>query len=230
MELVLLHALPFDGSMWAEQLDILPGRTCAPTMYGLGESLTEWAFEILRSVTGDRLIVVGNSVGGSCALEMAVLAPERIAALVLIGAKAGRRLDSALQSEAIELLRNGAVDEAWDRYWDPLIAPAAPSDVRGRAKSQATSLDWEAIANGVNAFHTRPARDDVLPLLKCPVVFVSGEHDVAPGPLIMEKQMRATQDGRLIIIPECGHYVPLEKPAELNGILRSLIDELASRD
>ncbi|MFE0014665.1 alpha/beta fold hydrolase [Mesorhizobium sp. NPDC059054] len=49
---------------------------------------------------------------------------------------------------------------------------------------------------------------------------------VKPGPVIMEKQVRATRDGHLIIIPECGHYVPLEKPVALNGILRSLIDEL----
>jgi pimeloyl-ACP methyl ester carboxylesterase len=48
---------------------------------------------VLRLAKGDRLIVVGCSVGGSCALELAVAAPDRIAALVLIGTKAERRPD-----------------------------------------------------------------------------------------------------------------------------------------
>jgi pimeloyl-ACP methyl ester carboxylesterase len=227
LALVLLHALPFDGSMWAEQGYILPGRTHAPTMYGLGETLSQWASEILRGLSGDRLIVVGNSIGGSCALEMAVLAPERIAALVLIGAKAGHRRDPELRSAALESLRNSGVEAAWDQFWDPLISLSAPSVVRVRARSWATTLDWTTIAKGVDAFHTRPARRDLLPRLRFPVVYISGEHDVAPGPRVMGEQARLAIDGRLIIVPDCGHYVPFEKPAVLNGVLHALIDELA---
>lgn len=227
LELVLLHALPFDGSMWAEQQNILPGHTHTPTLYGLGDSLPQWASKILANLSGGPLIVVGNSVGGSCALEMAVLAPQRIAALVLIGTKAGRRLDSALRIEAVELLRNGGVEAAWDRYWDTLISPSAPPALRAQAKSWALKLDWQEIARGVEAFHTRPARDDFLANLECPVICISGEHDVAPGPVVTGKQACSTKDGRLSIIPQCGHYVPFEKPAVLNEILHSLINELA---
>lgn len=227
LELVLLHALPFDESMWTEQQGILPGRTHTPTMYDLGETLPQWASKILSGLSGDRLIVVGNSIGGSCALEMAVLAPERIAALVLIGAKAGHRHDPTLRSEAVELLRNSGVEAAWERYWNRLISPSAPPSLRVRARSWATNLDWTAIAKGVDAFHTRPARDALLPRLECPVICISGEHDVAPGPLVMGRQARCATDGRLAIIPHCGHYVPFEKPLVLNSILHSLIDELA---
>lgn len=190
LELVLLHALPFDAAMWTEQQNVLPGHTHAPTMYGLGETLPQWASEILGSLRGDRLIVVGNSVGGSCALEMAVLAPERIAAVVLIGANAGHRRDSALRTEAAELLGNSGVGAAWDLYWDPLISSFAPSALRARAKSWATNLDWRAIAKGVEAFHTRPDRNDFLPRLECPVVCISGENDVAPGPVVTIRQAR----------------------------------------
>ena len=63
-ELLLLHALPLDGSMWAGQMALLPGSTYAPTLYALGDSVEEWAAEALKLVKGDRLIVVGCSVGG----------------------------------------------------------------------------------------------------------------------------------------------------------------------
>ena len=69
MERVLLHALPLDGSMWAEQQGLMPA-THAPTLYALGDTVSEWAAAVLSQVQGRRLIVTGNSVGGSCALEM----------------------------------------------------------------------------------------------------------------------------------------------------------------
>ncbi|MDK1389512.1 hypothetical protein QN224_29465 [Sinorhizobium sp. 8-89] len=48
VELLLLHALPLDGSMWADQLDLLPGETYAPTLYGFGDRVEDWAAEALR--------------------------------------------------------------------------------------------------------------------------------------------------------------------------------------
>ena len=98
--LLLLHALPLDGSMWAGQMDLLPESTYAPTLYGFGNTVEAWANEVLQLATNDRLIVVGCSVGGSCALEVAVTAPERVAALVLIGTKAKHDPDPALHASA----------------------------------------------------------------------------------------------------------------------------------
>ena len=38
-ELLFLHALPLDGSMWAGQMELLPGASFAPTLYGMGDSV-----------------------------------------------------------------------------------------------------------------------------------------------------------------------------------------------
>jgi pimeloyl-ACP methyl ester carboxylesterase len=120
--LLLLHALPLDGSMWASQMDLLPGAVWAPTLYGLGDSIEAWAAAVLQQVPCERLIVAGCSVGGSCALEVAALAPERVAALVLIGAKAGHRPEPALRDTALALLQGEGVEAAWARYWAPLFS------------------------------------------------------------------------------------------------------------
>jgi pimeloyl-ACP methyl ester carboxylesterase len=93
LQLLFLHALPFDGSMWAAQAQLLPGSTFTPTLYPFGDSVEAWAAVALKVAKGDRLIVVGCSVGGSCALELALAAPNRVAALVLIGTKAAHRPD-----------------------------------------------------------------------------------------------------------------------------------------
>ncbi|MCB1282440.1 MAG: alpha/beta fold hydrolase, partial [Salinibacterium sp.] len=139
LELVLLHALPLDGSMWAAQQDLLPGATHSPTLYALGDTLSAWATAVLDSAQGDRLIVVGNSVGGSCALEMAVAAPGRIAGLVLIGTKAAHRPDPGLQARVLRALREQGVAAAWHGFWEPLFSRSADRRLVAEAKRIASS-------------------------------------------------------------------------------------------
>jgi pimeloyl-ACP methyl ester carboxylesterase len=47
-QLLLLHALPLDGSMWAAQMNILPGSTYAPDLYALGDKVEAWAARLLQ--------------------------------------------------------------------------------------------------------------------------------------------------------------------------------------
>src|SRR5882724_3064882 len=134
LELLFLHALPLDGSMWAGQKHLLPGSTYTPTLYSFGDSIEEWAAAALKLAKGDRLVVVGCSVGGSCALEVAVAAPDRVAALVLIGTKAGHRPDPALHASALETLREKGLEEAWNVFWAPLFSRSASSQAIDDAK------------------------------------------------------------------------------------------------
>lgn len=130
----------------------------APTLYGAGGSLTAWAATALADVPAGPCVVVGNSVGGSCALELTHLAPQRVRALVLIGAKAGVRPDPAFREEAIRLIRDEGIDAAWDRYWGRLFALDCDPAVVEVAKTIAQRLPVDHIVNGVRAFHTRPDR------------------------------------------------------------------------
>ena len=42
-ELLLLHALPLNGSMWAEQAKLRPEATYTLTLYPLGDHIEAWA-------------------------------------------------------------------------------------------------------------------------------------------------------------------------------------------
>jgi pimeloyl-ACP methyl ester carboxylesterase len=220
-QILLLHALPLDGSMWAGQMALLPGATYAPTLYALGDSVEEWAAEALKLATGDRLIVVGCSVGGSCALEVAIAAPERVAALVLIGTKAGHRPDPALHAYALETLQQKGVEEAWRVFWAPLFSNSTNSQVINDAKRIALRQSPQEVARGVTAFHSRPDRHQFLSVFPRPIVVVTGADDRNPD--LSAMQARSAQHGSLHIISECGHYVPLERPEAINSILREVI-------
>jgi pimeloyl-ACP methyl ester carboxylesterase len=223
LELLFLHTLPLDGSMWAGQQELLPGSTHAPTLYSLGDGVEAWAAAALKLVKGDRVIVVGCSVGGSCALELAASAPDRVAALVLIGTKAAHRPDPALHASALEILQDKGMEEAWRIFWAPLFSSSATSEVIGDARRIALRQSSRDVARGITAFHSRPSRDQFLSAFPRPVVVVTGADDSAPGPKVSAAQADSAPRGLLHIVPECGHYVPLERPEYLNSILREVI-------
>ena len=211
-ELLLLHALPLDGSMWAGQMALLPGATYAPTLYALGDSIEEWAAEALKLVRGDRLIVVGCSVGGSCALELAAAAPDRVAALVLIGTKAGHRPDPALHACALETIQQKGLEEAWRRFLGSAVFPFCrqPSGERREAhRASAVAAGRRARCDG---FPQQSRARAVPVVVSAPGRVVTGADDSAPGLEVSAAQARSAQQGRLHIVPACGHYVPLERP------------------
>jgi pimeloyl-ACP methyl ester carboxylesterase len=113
--------------------------------------------------------------------------------------------------------------EAWRIYWAPLFAASADPRSVARAKEIALAQRTEAVARGITAFHCRPSRIDFLSAFAPPVVVVTGADDIAPGPKISAAQAGAAPAGQLHVIPNCGHYVPLERPESLNCILRRVI-------
>jgi hypothetical protein len=74
-ELLLLHALPLDGTMWANQMGLLPGATYAPTLYPFGDCIEDWAAKALALAKGNglncrrqfrwRVLRIGDCCSGS---------------------------------------------------------------------------------------------------------------------------------------------------------------------
>jgi pimeloyl-ACP methyl ester carboxylesterase len=220
MQVVLLHALPFDGRMWAGEGDVAGGATIAPNLYGLGDSLEEWAQGVLALVGDEPCVVVGCSVGGSCALEVARAAPDQVAGLILIGTKAGVRPDPALRDAAVRDLRAPhGLARAWDTYWRPLFGQSAPDDVVARARELALDQPVEDLVRGVRAFHDRRDRTDVVRRWRKPLVVISGDEDRTPRPEVSAEMARGPGRREFHRIQGCGHYVNLERPAELRRLL-----------
>lgn len=221
--LLFLHALPLDGSMWAGQSNLLPNSTYMPTLYRLGNSIEAWAAAALTYAREERLVVVGCSVGGSCALEIAAAHPERVAALVLIGTKANRRPDPQLHASVLETIEKQGLEAAWKTFWEPLFAKSARTSVTNAARDIFLRQSAHDVANGITVFHTRPSYGQTLSTFSGPVTIVSGGEDIAPGLKVSAEQANCAREGTLITVPDCGHYVPLEKPERLNEILRDVI-------
>jgi pimeloyl-ACP methyl ester carboxylesterase len=199
---VFLHAFPLDGRMWQDQTALWQD-SYAPTLYGFGETMTTWASRVLASAPRGPLTLVGCSMGGSCALEVTRLAPDRVRALVLVGAKAGVRHDPPARHHCIDALHACGVDAMWDE-----ITPVSP-----RAKAIAREQSLDDLVRGVTVFHTRPDASSVLAAFERPVHVVVGAHDGLG---------RKVPSGDLHLVPDAGHYVNLDQPEWFNALLRTL--------
>jgi 2-succinyl-5-enolpyruvyl-6-hydroxy-3-cyclohexene-1-carboxylate synthase len=138
--------------MWSHQLTWLPASTFAPTLYDYGDSIEEWAGEALKEAGIADFVLVGASVGGFCALEMARRAPDRVRAVVLVGSKAGVRRDDRARDHALAVLSTGGFGAAWAEFWQPIWGPNAPPALIEEAKGMAATVGVERLRRGVRAF------------------------------------------------------------------------------
>ena len=221
LALVLLHALPFGPEMWWQQKAIVPHKTYNPNLYTFGKDIQSWAKQALAQVHETKMVVVGCSVGGSCALEIAAIAPERIAALVLIGTKARHNPDPNFLKAGIDLLESKGVEAAWATYWEPLLS-SAPQ--KSKARSIVLDQNADHLVNGLTAFHNRPDRGENLANWPFPIHVMTGEHDQLPGIIYSRSMAACAKHGTLHVVKSAGHYLPITNADQVNHLIKSVVD------
>src|SRR5690349_9785457 len=121
---MLLHGLPFDGSLWKRQLDSLSGfKFIVPDLPGSGasemfedmsmEGMAEAIKSILDSEQTAFITLIGHSMGGYISLAFAEKYPERLKGLGLFHstAFADNEERKANRKKGIDFIeKNGAHD------------------------------------------------------------------------------------------------------------------------
>jgi pimeloyl-ACP methyl ester carboxylesterase len=227
VRVVFLHALPLDSRMWANQLaSVAPLPTLTPNLYPLGRSLDEWADGVIDQIGEDEVILVGCSIGGSCALHIAERRPEQTAGVVLVGAKAGHRPQPELCSEAVALLQIEGLEAAWSTLWAPLFSAGCNPAIVSTAHSIMMDQTRPDVIRGVQAFHARRDLSRFLRSWDKPVVIIGGKHDRSPAPETMMSEATNARRGAFHLINDSGHYVSLEQPEPFNRLLRVAVDAI----
>lgn len=219
VRVIFLHAFPLDARMWHGQVGMLPFPISAPDLYSLGDSMEAWAGNVLKTAGDERLVAVGCSMGGSCALEMARQAGDRIAALVLVGAKAEHRPEPDLRDGYLAALRQGGIRQLWPDMVGRFFGPAAEPGILAAAEAIAMEQRTEDLIRAVRVFHSRPDAADVVARWRKPLLLIGGDKDGFVSMRKLTAVAASAAHGRLQVMRGCGHFASLERPTEFNAVL-----------
>lgn len=235
--LLLLHGFTGSSAEWAELIPALVplrtviavdlighGRSPAPAdlaRYRMARCVAD-LLALLDALGHARVEVLGYSMGGRVALQLAVAAPARVRGLILESASPGiaDAAERAARATADEALAARIEQEglAWFvDHWAsiPLFTSQAalPAEARAALRARrlrATATGYANSLRGMGAGR-QTSLWPALPHLALPTLIISGEHD-AKYVAIGARMAAAMPAARHVVVPGAGHTVHLEQP------------------
>ncbi|MEZ4267325.1 MAG: alpha/beta fold hydrolase [Myxococcota bacterium] len=201
---------PSFAQVIAELADLCgPAGSVSETLRGLG--------------AGGPPVLFGYSMGGRLALALALTAPERFSALVLVGATAGladadaraaRRLADAQLAARVESIGAAAFAAEWAQH--PLIrsqrrAPQPHRDAMAARRAANDARGLAASLRGCGVGQMTPLHG-ALPSLALPVLLLTGAEDTRYA-AEAAAMCALLPDARHVPIAHAGHAAHLEAPA-----------------
>jgi pimeloyl-ACP methyl ester carboxylesterase len=191
---------------------------------GQGETIEEFA-NYVQGVCDERewhdIVLVGSSMGGAIALELAIRGDARIRGVALIGSGAKLRVSPAI-FEAIrtdfEAASRMLAQSFYAEPTPPLIEKAV-GDMR-LVGAQQTERDFRAC----NAFDVTGNLDRI----QVPLVSLTGEHDVMVPPKFGAFVADRVPGASARILPGAGHLAMVERPADTNDALSAFVTQIGS--
>lgn len=180
--------------------------------------------EILDHEGLDAVHLVGASLGGLVAQDVAQRRPERVRSLTAVGSY---RIDDPIPARAqrFEMLRwLPMVLFAMGRF-RRYVARVSTATEHGRERFLAAAQGFTRA--GFRAMRGLPSPSQASPPPACPVWIVVGEHDLPVVHAASRRWHEADPATRLTIVPGAGHVVPLDAPTVF---AEALIDWLAHVD
>jgi pimeloyl-ACP methyl ester carboxylesterase len=240
---LFIHAGVADSRMWRDQMGIDGHHTIAFDQRGFGK--TEWvpgpyanrndALAVLDHLEVDRAVVVGCSNGAEAALQTAIIAPDRVSGLFLVGAAA----------------RGWEPDDGWgeEPFWDQIVAAYEAGDISRVVDYEARlwlagpgrsldDLDPEVVElfkemdsipqasereRNSQVQTLEPPTNEQLDSITAATRVVVGEHDL---PTLVESAhylARRLGGRHPVILDDTAHLPSLEKPAEFNSVLAEFL-------
>ena len=240
----------WDAAMWAPQIEALASRyrVIVPDLWGHGASgalppgtatihdLARQHLALLDRLGIDRCTIIGLSVGGMWGAELALMAPERVTGLVLMGTSLAAEPEQARDGYFAMLDAVGAHGSVPD----PVLAAVVPLFFSPTVRARHPGLP-DAFERRLRDWVPQRLTDSVAPLgriifgrrnllpelhgLSMPSLVMTGMDDLAQ-PLERGQIMAERIGCRFVPIPEAGHISSLEAPDFVNQALLEFLSTL----
>jgi 3-oxoadipate enol-lactonase len=241
--ILLLHAAVADLRAWDEVVPPLADAGYRVVRYdarGFGESTTEDvhystradALAVLDALGIGRAAFVGNSRGGQIAFDTAIEFPERVVAVVGVGAGLGGFEGEPTPEELVVFEEGEALESAEEidvdalvgletRVWlDGIGQPETrlPAAIRERFRAMDAAIYAPVRVTGRH-ISLEPSAGSRLADLRCPVLAIAGAFDVSDVAQTARHLEANAPDARALIMPGVAHMIGMEVPSELAALI-----------
>ena len=226
--ILLLPGLACDAELFQHQAAALALHTRVHTKVHISDAHTRAATlpEMARLLWAEhpgQQLLVGASMGGMLALAMHRQAPERVAAMALLGSTA--RPDTpeliTLRTKACKLFAAGRMDEVLRAN---VLFAFHPHGARapGLVDRYLAMIRRAGAAQLIQQNRAVMARVDsrpTLPHIRCPVLLACGEADLLTPPECSREMAALMPQAQLDVVPGAGHMLTMEQPERVTALL-----------
>ncbi len=230
--IVFIHGTGGSGKVWFNQLRRFEAdyRVLAPDLPGYGrtplpdfirsvDDYPAFVLALLDALGLSQAILVGNSMGGRVALQLALDHPERVAGLVLINS-------SGLKLPGIPTVNVRETDPA---DFAAKLFYRAPGDSRAAlAERFVDTPEQQQARQTMLRLTAGPLRHDMqdrLGEILAPTLVIWGEGDRIIPPVYANTFAAAIPEARLAMIERAGHVPMLERPGAVNEAIARFLAE-----
>ena len=244
---LLLHGFSLDGRTWEPQSPlakkyrlIIPdsryhGRSEAPaaSVGGSAEAAADMV-ALLDQLEIGRAHVVGHSMGGTFALELALRYPDRVRSLILVAPGVeGAPTPPEAMARFMEGLKRYQTEgiAGWRASWlsDPLFAQAnAKPELRRQVAAMVEAFQFEALMKVRLPPTAKPTHLERLDQVKAPTLVVVGTEDQPHVRSASETAAKKIPGAKIITYPATGHMLSMEQPKKFNRDLEAFLKKVAA--
>lgn len=223
LPILILPGTLCTGAMFIEQISQLQQycNNIAVVQFTTENSLSEMANKVITAAEGNPCAIIGFSMGGIVALEVAKTHPQLIAKLALVNSNCHADLPErkAARSAQIQQAISGQLVELIINTFLPNYFYEHKNTHEQLILDMATTLGADCFTAQAMALEDRPDSMSVLQSLKSDILIIGGKQDkICPA----EHQQMMHDNlprSRLALLDQCGHFSPLEQTESVSNLL-----------
>lgn len=220
--ILMIPGLICDGHVWQAARAALTGYDVAVADVTHQPSITAMAEDLLARTPGD-LVVIGHSMGGRVAMEIARIAPGRVRGMALLNTGMAPLKDGELPGREAMIAFGYAEGMAGlaEKWLPGMMADGIAPDaqVMDGLRAMVRRMTPEIHERQIRALIGRPDARASMPDYKGPLLLMTGRQDIWSPIAQHEEIARLCPQARLEIIEQAGHFAPVEQPARVARIL-----------